>query len=83
MHWALARYQSDMSDPMNRRKCLMHSLTGVAGAAAVIVAGPEFIGTAGATPPASTPLAKGPNLVFDWDFELDTGGASPRGWILS
>ncbi|CAB4950968.1 unannotated protein [freshwater metagenome] len=72
-----------MSGSIDRRRFLLRSLTGVAGAAVAVVAGPEFIGTAGATPPASTPLAKGPNLVFDWDFELDTVGASPRGWILS
>jgi hypothetical protein len=72
-----------MSDPMNRRKFLMHSLTGVAGAAAVIVAGPEFITNVSATPVGSAPARKAPNLVFDPTFEWDTVGSSPRGWILS
>jgi hypothetical protein len=72
-----------MSDPMNRRKFLMHSLTGVAGAAAVIVAGPEFIATAGATPLGGGPVAKGPNLVFGWNFDRDTAGARPRAWVIS
>lgn len=68
-----------MSEPIDRRRFLLRSLTGVAGGALALLAGPEFfITTAGATP-----VAKGPNLVFDWNFEADTVGSSPRGWTVS
>jgi len=72
-----------MTNSMDRRRFLAQSLTGLAGAAAVIVAGPEFIATAGATPPGGGPVAKGPNLVFGWNFDRDTVGASPRAWVIS
>lgn len=72
-----------MSEPMDRRRFLAQSLTGLAGAAVVVVAGPEFIATAGATSPGGGSGAKGPNLVFGWNFERDTVGAGPRAWIIS
>ena len=67
-----------MTEAIDRRRFLARGLTGLAGAAVVIAAGSEFLATADATP-----LAKGPNLVFDAFFESDVVGVSPRGWIIS
>lgn len=67
-----------MPEPIDRRSFLARGLVGVAGAALVVVAGPEFLATAGATP-----TAIGPNLVFDPSFEKDIVGSSPRGWVIS
>ena len=67
-----------MTEPMDRRRFLARSLTGLGGAAAVLVAGPEFL-----TAAEAAPVARYPNLVFDWNFDLDTVGERPRGWTIS
>ena len=72
-----------MSAEFDRRRFLGLGLGAAAGAAALVVTGPQFLAPAAATSPSTPVPTKGPNLVFNASFEHDAVGSAPRGWVLS